>query len=107
VESWAVEGDPKSYPWQHLEGDEMTGDKYKVVTTFCDDVVLDHDHEDLKEAAEEYTSQLAQAIEPSMEHPEARHVRRVEFYAMNETNEQDQFCFAGPFECEDRTKVTL
>lgn len=80
----------------------MTGDKYKVVTTFCDDVVQDHDHAELIEATKEYAHRVAEAIEPSMENPDARHIRFIEFTAFDEEGKEAQYTSAGPFECSDR-----
>jgi hypothetical protein len=99
-----VEVDPRSHP-REKQGDEMHGDQYKVITTFCDDVVQEHDHEELKPATEEYAARLAEAVVPSMEHPDARHIKLVEFYALNDQNEEDQFCFSGPFDCDHKVVV--
>jgi hypothetical protein len=95
---------PKKSPiWKE---EEMHGDQYKVITTFCDDVVQDHDFEELKPATEEYAARMAEALVPKMTHPDARHIKLVEFYAMNDKEESDQFCFAGPFECEHAVAVS-
>jgi hypothetical protein len=76
--------------------------RYKVVTTFCDDVVQDHEHSVLIVATKEYANKVAEAIEPTMPHPEARHVRQIEFMAFDEDDNQVQYTSAGPFACADR-----
>lgn len=76
--------------------------KFKVVTTFCDDVIQDHEHSVLIAATKEYANKVAEAIEPTMEHPEARHVRQIEFMALDDDGNQEQYTSAGPFGCADR-----
>ena len=76
--------------------------KFKVVTAFCDDVIQDHEHSVLIAATKEYANKVAEAIEPTMGHPEARHVRFVEFFAYNDEGGEEQYTSAGPFACADR-----
>jgi hypothetical protein len=75
-------------------------DKYKVVTTFCDDKIEDTEHVELSEATQEYTNKVAEALEPT--DADAKHVRLVQFYKLDEHDNEHQFTSAGPFACEDR-----
>jgi hypothetical protein len=85
----------------------MAIDKYKIVTTFCDDVQMDSTHDLVDEATKAYAKQVAEAIEPTATHPEARHVRKVEFLAIDDQGNDVQYTAAGPFGCADREAVTV
>lgn len=74
------------------------GDKYKVRTTFCNGVMLDHDHSVLAVATKEYADQLGEALLPTEGHPDKRHVELIELYVFDQEGVQTQFCFTGPFE---------
>jgi hypothetical protein len=81
--------------------------KYKVVTTFCDDVQMDSTHDLVEEATKAYANRVAEAIEPTSTHPHARHVRKIEFLAIDEHDNDLQYTSAGPFGCADREAVTV
>lgn len=83
----------------------MSVEKYRVITTFCDDVVLKHDHEaeNVRDAAYEYSSALADAIiEATSEGPEARHIRSVQLHALDGNDETVRQIESGDFPCADR-----
>jgi len=77
--------------------------KYRVITTFCDNVVQEHVHEVLINSTTEYADKLAEAIEPTMEHPKARHIRIIEFQVITDDEAGTIRKVGSPvFPCADR-----
>lgn len=75
---------------------------YKVITTFCDDVVFEHYPEELSVATREYADQLGSAIEPPLDNPKARHVRTTEFQVLDENEAVVRKIESPIFPCEHR-----
>lgn len=83
----------------------MPVEKYRVIITFCDDVVLKHDYpaEEVRAATYEYSSALADGIIATVsEGPEARHIRSVQLHALDGNDETVRLIESGDFPCEDR-----
>lgn len=78
-------------------------EKYRVIITFCDDVVIKHDYqaELVRDATYEYSTALADAIVPVANAAE-RHIRTVELHALDDNEETVRSIDSGTFECEDR-----
>lgn len=82
-------------------------EKYRVITTFCDDVVMKHDYEaaDVRDATSEYSNALADAIlmdgKQAASNP-VRHIRTVELHALDDNEETVRSIDSGTFPCEDR-----
>jgi hypothetical protein len=81
--------------------------RYKIVTTFCDDIQMDSVFDLVEEATKDYANRVAEAIEPTTTNPEARHIRLVEFLAIDDEGKDAQYTAAGPFACTDRPAVTV
>ena len=81
----------------------MQGDKYRVITKFCDDYEMEHEHAVLIVATKEWADQAADAIEPSHEHPEARHIVQVLMEKLNDKGKWILVATTPIFECEHNT----
>jgi hypothetical protein len=61
----------------------MQGDPYQVALSYCDGVVMMHDHEDVREAVLDYADALQEAFEPTVDEHDRRHVRQVTLMKFN------------------------
>lgn len=82
----------------------MTVEKYRVVITFCDDVVMRHDYDaqDVRAATNEYSGVLADAIVPDSQET---HIRNVQLHALDDNDETIRSIDSGDFPCKDREEV--
>jgi plasmid stabilization system protein ParE len=77
---------------------------FEIEITYCDDTRFTHSHEEARDATEEYAETLREAIEPTAEHPEARHVRLVSMTILDELDRVVRRINSGVFPCEDRPR---
>ena len=75
---------------------------FEINVVFCNDISFTHGHTVAIEATSEYAKMLREAIEPTMEHPDARHVRLVTLVIYDEFGGQLRSVDSGIFPCEDR-----
>lgn len=78
----------------------VTQTTYEVLIEYCDDTMFTHDHTVAMNATTEYAERILEAIEPSMGHPEARHVRQVWLVVWGEKMLK---VTSGVFLCEHRS----
>lgn len=74
---------------------------YEINVQYCNDITLSHSHLTARDATAEYAQMISEAIEPTMGHPEAKHVRRVTMVIKDE-DAPTRFIDSGVFPCEDR-----
>jgi hypothetical protein len=75
---------------------------YEVTIRYCDDTRFSHEHDVAAEAVSEYTEMLLLAIEPKLNHAEARHLREVVMYVLDEETRTTHKMTSGIFPCVDR-----
>lgn len=77
--------------------------RFEVGFVYCNDVPFHHNYDDLKEAVTEYSTQLAEAIEPTPgPNSEKVHIREVWLIASDVDKNTVHNIAAGPFPCAHR-----
>ena len=75
---------------------------WQVSMTYCDGITAVHTHVDRDTATDEYAGLLGEALEPTVTHPNARHIRTVSLTVANDLGEQVAQVTTGPISCADR-----
>jgi hypothetical protein len=75
---------------------------FEVEIVYCDDTRFTHKHDEARDATKEYAECLREAIEPTAEHPEARHVRFVKLIILDEYERLIRQVDSGIFPCAER-----
>jgi hypothetical protein len=89
----------ESEPGRHMAEFDM---RYQVGVTFCDGNSLKHIHTNPNDATTEYGEMLAEALAPTAGAPEARHVRLVSFFVVDEWDHVRRHIDSGVFPCKHR-----
>jgi len=79
--------------------------RLQVGVTYCSGAVLiwDHTEEDaVKTATREYTELIAEALQPSAEPPNARHIRMVTLIVWDSNDRLVHHITSGIFDCSHR-----
>jgi len=82
----------------------MIGDPYQVSITYCNGQVFRHDHADVVAAVDDYSSRIAEGLEPETD-PGEFHVRLVVLVKYGDEREIKQHIDSGPMneDCAHQT----
>lgn len=73
---------------------------YEVGVTYCDGTRFQHHHDEVQGATREYARMLAEACEPTLTHPDARHVAQISLYRLDRNGDLIGFVQTPVLPCE-------